>query len=503
MAGTMVISFGWACGLAAALLHVVLVLFVVFHCLRAPREPRSSLLWIAITCAFPVIGFLFYLAVGINRMPAKRWRKKKSDEVLWNFLLPVPANGEIMQPSAYWREIARAPRPVLRDSYSLTLNQVLDQLGMHDSLLGGNTVQALPDGTNAYPAMLHAIEQARHHIHLQSYIIAPDDAGRKLMELLARRAREGIRVRVLYDSYGSARARWRGFFRAYASVPNMSVVGFSQANILRRQMQINLRNHRKLLVVDGASAFLGGLNISDGNLGIGGIRGAIHDFHFKVTGPSVLDLQYTFLRDWYYMTEEDPEIILGAPYFPSPVLAGDVPMRVLNAGPTDVEALGDVFFNLICGAKKEILIVTPYFIPTEDLRSALRSAALRGVDVRILVPKRGNNWLAQYAARSFFEELLVSGVRIFERFPPFMHTKLIVADGRIVVLGSANFDTRSIRLNYETSMLVCDAKFGERMKALLHADLIQSTEVRLSDWRLRSTACRFRENFCALFSPVL
>ena len=503
MTETAMISFSWIWGAAGALLHVLFVAFVVFHCLRTPREPRSSLLWIAITFAFPLIGFLFYLAVGINRMPAKRWRKKKSDQTLWKFLSPEASKGEVMQPSAFWREIARAPRPLLEAAYPRSLNRTLDRLGMHDSLLGGNAVQPLPDGTNAYPMMLKAIEEATHHIHLQSYIIAPDEAGHKLMDLLARRAREGVRVRVLYDSYGSAHASWVGFFRSYSSIPNMSVVAFKQANILRRQLQINLRNHRKLLIIDGKTAFLGGLNISDGNLGIGGMRGAIHDFHFKIQGPSVLELQYTFLRDWYYMTEEDPETILSAPYFPPFDLAGDVPMRVLNAGPTDEAFLGDVFFNLIAGAEKELLIVTPYFIPTEDLRSALRSAALRGVDVRIMLPQKGNNWLAQHAARSFFEELLSSGVRIFERHPPFMHTKLIVADGSVVVLGSANFDTRSLHLNYETSMLVFDSSFGERMKALLYADLIQSSEVHLADWQLRSASCRFRENFCALFSPVL
>ena len=503
MDGAEMISLGWVYGLAVAALHVVFVAFVVVHCLKEPREPRSSLLWIAITCAFPFVGFLFYLIVGINRMPAKRWRKKRSDQALWNSRAQTAAGGEEMEPSSYWREIARAPRPVLEEGYPRVIDRILERRGMHDALLGGNSIRPLPDGTNAYPAMLRAIEEATDHVHLQSYIIAPDEAGHKLMDLLARRAREGIRVRVLYDSYGSARARWNGFFRSYSSVPNLTVVGFSQANLLRRQLQINLRNHRKLLVIDGRIAFAGGLNISDGNLGIGGVRGSIHDFHFEMRGPAVLDLQYTFLRDWYYMTEEDPEVILSSPYFPPPLLAGEVPMRVLNAGPTDEQVLGDAFFNIISRAEKELLVVTPYFIPTEALRCALRAAALRGLDVRVILPAQGNNWLAQHAARSFFDELLVAGVRIFERPAPFMHTKLIVADQSIVVLGSANFDMRSIRLNYETSVLVFDRAFGERMKLLLYADLVQSSEVRLSEWRRRSTSRRFRENFCALFSPVL
>lgn len=494
---------GWLWGVVATLVDAHLVAFVVFHCLRRPRDPRSALLWIFVSFAFPFFGFLLFVIFGINRIPAKRWKKKVSDRAFWDALSGGRATEADTQPIAYWRGLARAPQPVLADAFDRQLNQVLDRCSMRNPLLGGNDVMPLVDGTAAYPEMLAAIRGATHHIHLQSYIIAPDAVGRAFMEALCARARAGVRVRILYDAYGSRTARLRGFFRRYQHVPNLSVVGFTQANILKRQFQLNLRNHRKIMVVDGTTAFVGGMNLSAGNLGVGGTARAIHDLHFRVRGPAVVELQYTFLRDWYYMTDEDADVLLSRAAFPATPPAGRMALRVMNAGPTVPEVIDDAFFNLICGAKDQILLLTPYFIPPEELLSALRSAALRGVDVKIILPAHGNQPIAHYAARTAFEYLLTAGVRIFERKPPFAHTKLLVADGRIVMLGSANFDNRSIHLNYETSVLVFDESFAQTMKAIVYEDLVQSVEVALATWQRRTTWPRLRENFCALFAPVL
>lgn len=493
--------FDWTSVGLGTCVHVVVALLVTLHSLRSPREPRSTLLWIYLAWAMPFVGAVIYLAFGINRMPAKGWQKQRSDQ---SFLEARRQAEHESQPLAYWRGLQRALAASPTASSDVHLNRVLDRLIPQHPLLGGNRIATFTDGAEAYPAMLEAIRAARHHVHLQSYIIGHDTAGRAFLDLLAARAREGVRVRLLYDDFGSAHARMTGLFRAYRRVPNLRLVGFTQVNPIKRQFQLNLRNHRKIVVVDGRHGFIGGMNISAAHQPAEPGEVAIRDFHFALSGPVVLELQYTFLRDWYYMTDEDADQLLSQDHFPPIAPQGDTLMRVVNAGPTsEREVLCDAYFSLIAAAREQILLGTPYFVPPDDLRRALRAAALRGVDVRLLLPARTNHIPVTHAARAVYEEMLSAGVRIALRRPPFMHSKFMLVDDRIAMLGTANFDNRSLKLNYETNLMVFDAAFTSAFKRLALDDYARSDNLDLALWRRRGTAQRLVENFFNLMSPAL
>ena len=359
------------------------------------------------------------------------------------------------------------------------------------------------EGTETYPALLEAIRSARHHVHLMAYIIGRDALARKVLDACAERARHGVQVRVLYDEFGSAVASLTQFFRRYRWVPNMRVVGYTQVNLFKQQIQVNLRNHRKIAVIDGRSAFTGGVNLHAGHLPRDG-RPAIRDYHFRIRGPLVNELQYTFLRDWYYMTGEDPDILLGKDYFGHAEAAGAIAARIVNSGPPALmNSLDDVLFSALSEARADVLAVTPYLILTEPLLQAMRIAAMRGVSVRLVVPENNNITAVHYASRAQYAPLLAAGVRIFERKGPLLHAKALVIDHALSIFGSANLDVRSLRLNYETNVVSSDeALAGTALREML-ADLAESTEIAPNLWLRRPWRQRLLENLYALASPVL
>jgi cardiolipin synthase len=332
---------------------------------------------------------------------------------------------------------------------------------------------------------------------MQTFILGNDAVGREFLELLSARAGEGVKVRVLFDRFGSTEAILSGLIRRPSRTQNMRLVGWTQANPIKRQFQVNLRNHRKLLVVDGQEAFTGGINLTG--------HPPMRDYHFAISGPIVGELQYSFLQDWYFMTEEDPNELLCEDCFPPIEPAGSALVRVVNGGPTsqEVEVLTDTFFAAISSARRELLAVTPYLVPTPDILRALRAAALRGVDVRIIVPERSNHPYAGLAARGLYEELLRAGVRIFLRPAPFIHAKALIVDGAFALVGTANLDVRSLRLNYETNLAVYDEPFADELKRVVLEDQSLSHELDLMTWRRRPLRQRVLENLCGLMTPVL
>jgi cardiolipin synthase len=351
--------------------------------------------------------------------------------------------------------------------------------------------------------MLQAIRTARHHIHLQSFIIHSDATGRTFMEALRKKAEEGVRVRLMFDRFGSTQAYLGRMFRRYRNVPNFEICGWTQANPFKAQFQINLRNHRKNLIIDGHTAFYGGVNISKENTTSSG-RSAIRDYHFMVEGPLVHELQLSFLRDWYFMTNQPMDTLLNAEHFPEMLSVGPARARLIDSGPSESPGMiGETFFNAIIMACEQILLVTPYFVPTVDILKALRSAAHRGVDVRIILPKKNNHRYAGFASKALYEELLESGVRIYERQPPFIHAKAMIVDSSIAITGTANLDTRSLELNYETTVLFEDESAVNRLKRIVYEDIEKSTELDHNKWVNRSSFQKLAENLCALMTPVL
>ncbi len=481
--------FGW-------LIHLTAFVLVTLHCLHRRRNASATLLWIFIAWSFPIIGPLFYLSFGIDRVVDRGYLKFLADE----HLLKTRSGTKEAAPRAYWHNLTGVPA---ENEFQREFNRTLDALIPSHPALSGNRITPLVDGDEAYPRMLAAIRSAKRHIHLQSYIIGNDSVSREFMSALAAKAAEGVQVRLLYDRFGSTRALFGGLFLKARKLPGFKVSGWTQANLLKRQFQINLRNHRKTLIVDGKIGFFGGINLHDENITRSG-KLPIRDYHFQAEGPVVQELQYSFLRDWYFITEESPAALLTEEYFPHAEPAGTVTARLISTGPSTIEDVAiESFFNSIVLAKKQILAVTPYFVPPVDILRALRSAALRGVDVRLVVPKKNNHFYAGLASRALYEDLLLAGVHIFERHPPFMHAKALIVDGEFALVGTANLDVRSLSLNYETCLAVYSEKFADTMKCIIHADMNASDEVLLADWQNRPACCRLLENLAALMMPVL
>ncbi len=488
----------------APVLHLLAAVAVTLHCSARRREATAAVLWILLAWLFPVAGPLLYLVFGVDRLPAHRWRRRTADARLRGTDRAQAGDSEADLTAPYWRRMregAAAPREA---SDADVLNTALDPLAPDFPLLGGHALTLHVSGPEAYPAMLRAIAGARRHIHLQTFILGRDAVARAFLDALLERARAGVRVRVLYDRFGSTAARYTGLLARYGRAsPNLRLVGWTPFRPLRRRFQFNLRNHRKILVVDGEIAFTGGLNISGVNANLPR-RPASRDYQVEVRGPAVHQLQYTFLADWHYATGEAAETLLDAAHFPPAPAAGPALVRVVNGGPDgEPPVMPDAFFNAIVSARREVLVATPYFVPTPDILRAFRSAALRGRRVRIVVPARNNHWLAGLAARALYADLLDAGVRIFERRPPFLHAKALIVDDTLALVGSANLDVRSLRLHYETNLAVFDPAWIDRLKQALLEDLARSDEIDPAAWARRSAVQRIAENLAALFAPLL
>ena len=483
-----------------AAFHVALFGLVLAHALRHRRRADSTLLWLFVTWSLPVIGALLYAMFGVDRVPRERWQRGVQRRVRMDGARDATTDDVL--PEAYWRSMGRAAATP-PDEWSRELDRPLAAMLENYPLLGGNRITPLLTGDEAFPKMLEAIREARHHVHLQSFIIGNDDVGREFLDAVAEKARAGVRVRVLYDRFGSSHALWGGLFRKYRRTPNLAIAGWTQSNLFRKQLHFNLRNHRKALIVDGRIGFMGGVNLNEYSRSRPG-QPAIQDYHFRLLGPVVQELQYSFLRDWHVMTEEDPEQLLSAEHFRRLKEEGPALARVVNSGPSsDLRVAVDVFFNAVNEAREQVLIITPYFLPSEDLLRALRLAALRGVRVQLVVPEKSNHWYTTWAGRATYEDLLEAGVRIYERPPPFMHAKALVVDDRLGVVGSANWDFRSLYSNYETLLTAYDPDFAATLKRMMSEDLHASREVEWPAFQNRSIRQRYLENACGLLAPLL
>lgn len=500
MAGITPAHAGKAVLVVLGVLHPLAFAAVALHGLKTRREAASMVAWLFVVWSLPVLGPLLYLGYGVNRAPSKAWQKQRSDDSL---LSARRAREGASLPLEYWRAM-RASRVCEPDSpHARELNLTIDGVVPDWPLLGGNRIEPLLTGDAAFARMLDAIDRATHHIHLQTFIIGNDPIGHEFLDRLKKKAEAGVRCRVLFDRFGSTRGRASGLFHAYRNTPGLDVVGWTQVNPIKRQFQINLRNHRKVLVVDGKEAFIGGINLHAGHTSRTD-REAIRDYHFAVAGPIALELQYAFLRDWYFMTDEDPAALLTAEHFPRIEPSGNSLVRVVNGGPTaEIEAMTDVTCAAINVAHTQLLVVTPYFVPPVDILRALRLAALRGVNVQLVVPKKNNHVYAGLAGQALYDQLLSAGVHVYEREPPFLHAKAIIVDDHISIVGTANLDNRSLRLNYETNLVIYDDAFANTLKRIVLEDMALSEDLDLTVWRTRPLRRKVAENLSSLLTPLL
>ncbi len=435
------------------------------------REPVATLSWIMSLALLPVAGLLIYHLLGpqrIIRHRHKRLRARARIEDIQAGASPAPDTSALMR-------LAQGSSGFLPSS-------------AHD-------VRLLVDGTATFDALVEAISQARDHVHLEYYIFDPDRTGTRLRDALIERARAGVTVRLLLDARGSASTPHK--FLAPLLLAGGQVAWFHRFRLRRLwRPRVNLRSHRKIVVVDGRIGFTGGINISDTQ--DPALRDdAYHDLHLRLEGDVVRWLQLAFAEDWVYASGQPAA---SESMWPAQ-RPGTVRAQVLPAGPDSPwETIHRVLLDAVHAARQRVWLVTPYFVPGEAARMALTSAALRGLDVRLLVPERSDSRLVTAAACSYFDELIAAGVRVYE-YPHMVHAKALLVDADTCVLGSSNFDNRSFRLNFELCVLFEDVGVAQALDSVLTRDFSLARQVPTD----RSPALRRRlaEALARLLSPLL
>ncbi len=472
--------------LAFYLLIPALALMTAGHALLHKREPRAALGWVAVCLFFPLAGPVFYGLFGINRVFT---RARKLDQRT-PFRAPTGTGGR-PDPGGKGQ-----PCPCLEPHLD-EIFRVSDRVSRRP-LVAGNRLELLLAGEEAYPAMLAAIAGARQRIYLATYIFDTGPIGRDFIAALAAAARRGVDVRVLLDGIGE----WYSWRRAGSLLrrQGVTVARFLPPRLLPPAIHLNLRNHRKILVVDGGTGFTGGMNLSGRHMLTAGKPGnRVNDMHFRLQGPVVGQLEEVFLEDWGFCTGR-PEAAQ-----PSPAPAdGPARCRVVVDGPNeDLGKLQFILLGAIAGARHSIGIITPYFLPDREMISALQVAALRGVEVSIILPAKNNLFYMHWATRHLLWELLGHGVRVYYQPPPFAHTKLFVIDNDYALVGSANLDTRSLRLNFEVGVEVAEAEFCRDLAETLAITRDCSREITLAELQARSLPVQLRDALVWLFSPYL
>jgi len=460
------------------ILGVVCAVVALFHV----RTPQGTVAWVVSLLTIPAVAIPAYLLFGRRRFV-----------------------GYVLARRRHLREMA-AEAQVVADRY-VARGYIAPPESSDDKLLVriarlpftvGNEVELLVDGERTFRSLLEGIERARKYVLVQFYILRDDGLGRELADLLVAKAKAGVRVFVIYDEVGSADLPDAYVVRIRAA--GGTVVPFNARKGRANRFQVNFRNHRKLVVVDGCEAWAGGLNIGDEYLGKDREMGAWRDTHVRVRGPVVTTIQIPFLEDWHWATGAGLELTWETEAASKP----GVRALCLPTGPADEEETCSLFFTaLIHAARERLWIATPYFVPDSAVMGALVLAAWRGVDVRILLPYKSDHrlvWLARFA---YVETCERAGIRLLEYGKAFMHQKVVVVDDRFATIGTANLDNRSLRLNFELTVLFDDPAFAREVAAMLERDMEGAAPITVASFRERGIIFGIGVRLANLFAPIL
>lgn len=460
---------------AFSALYIYAILVVLTIILLENRNPVKTLGWIMIMVLFPIVGIIFYIFFGQNL------RRKK----IINNKLRFP-NTNLL--SHFYEE----PHKFAKVANLLSETDCAP-------LSDGNKVDVFVTGADAFKSLYNDIEQAKEHIHVEFYIIENDKLGNRFRELLERKAREGVRVRVIYDYLGA----WKLPIAWRMSLKNAGafVHPFLAADSFFKFTLLNYRNHRKLVVVDGKIAYTGGMNLAE-RYRWGNRLGLWRDTFVRVEGPAVHSMQYSFLVDWSFV---DGRVVTDKKYYPElSYFENGERVQVVTSGPdSDWRNIMQGVVAAISRAEKEILIHTPYYMPPEPVMNALETAALSGVRVRVMIPERNDSKIVAAAGRSYIESLLRAGVEVYYYQHNFLHSKAIVIDNYLSIIGTANMDNRSYEQNFEIAAFVYGDKTAKNLVESFERDMESSRQLNINLWRHRKWSKRYFESLARLFSPLL
>lgn len=467
-------------------MNIVLAFTIIF---LERKDASATWAWLMVLLFIPILGFILYLVFG-RRISGQRiftWNTKAKLGVKFTVQEQLRA---LENDDFHYKNEELAE---YKDLYYLHLR--------HDDaiLTQDNGVTIFTDGKEKFDSLLQDLEQATDHIHLLYYILRHDRLGKRVADVLIRKARQGVEVRVLFDDMGSRRISRKFLHRLRKA--GVEIESFFPAKIPKINFKINYRNHRKLAVIDGQTGYIGGFNIGDEYLGHNKKFGYWRDTHLRICGGAVANMQTRFILDWNQASRHD--IVYDKRYY-AVEKCGDVGVQIVSSGPdSDWEQIKNGYIKMIMSAKKYVYIQTPYFIPDDSLQDILRIVALSGVDVKIMIPNKPDHLFVYWATFSYIGDLLNAGAEVYIYQNGFLHAKTIIVDGKIASVGTANIDVRSFRLNFEVNAFLYDQGLSERLLDAFYNDIQHSTQMTKTLYRNRSLGIRFKESISRLLSPIL
>lgn len=470
-------------------IYTIINVIISIDILLDNRDPSSTVAWILVLFLFPIGGIFLYLYIGRNHRKQKTFSKKrKEDNYILNNLFKEQINF-----LNYEKIFRRNMNNITGNIIPLLLKNTYSPLTIN------NKVKVLQNGEATFSEMLDKISKAKDHIHMEYFIIKDSHIGRKFQETLIKKAKEGVEVRLIYDAVGSWKLT-KNFLKPLEDA-GVEAKPFLPVTLPLLGSRLNYRNHKKILIVDGKVGFVGGINIGDEYLGKNKKLGFWRDTHLKIQGESIYILQGMFLADWHFVSNEN---IDDFKYFPKQGYCGETVMQIASSGPDSSWAsIHQAYFSAINSAREKVYITTPYLVPDEGILLALKTAALRGVDVRLLVPIKPDHRSVFWASKSHFEELLRAGVKIYQYSKGFVHGKVFAIDNNFVSIGTANLDIRSFELNFEVNAFIYDKDVNNKVRKDFLEDLKVSNQILLEEYRKRPFIHKIAESMARVFSPIL
>jgi cardiolipin synthase len=466
------------------------ILFAVLLVFFERRNPTTTWLWLMVLTFLPGIGFLLYLFIGQD-MSKKRIFKLKEEEDR-TFRDRVLRQGQKIREEEY-----NYSNPKFMEYEDIIKMHILTSEAYFSQ---DNQVELYFSGEEKFKALIESISKAKKYIYIEYYIMKSDAIGTKIIDKLTKKAKEGVEVKVLYDGMGGRKLARNCFDEFKASGGEVAVFFPPFAPFMT--LRINYRNHRKICIIDGKEAFVGGFNIGDEYLGLSKKFGFWRDTHIKIKGTAVAGLQWRFFKDWRFAAHKGSahcEVKL-----PKIRANGKAGIQIVSSGPDSKWAsIKDGYFKMITNARKRIYIQTPYFIPDDSIFEALRVAGLSGLDVKVMIPCKPDHPFVYWAGLSYIGELLEAGVKFYTYENGFLHSKAFIMDDFVTSIGTANLDIRSFKLNFEVNAFIYDEEINKKMVEQFHLDLKHCKEITMEDYEKRSNIVKLKESVSRLLSPIL
>ena len=484
-------TFGFESSVLALLITMLNILLAMTVIFLERKDASSTWAWILVLFFLPVVGFILYLLLGrqLRKKHLFRWEGRKDIGIEKLISYQITA---LKEKKLEFREEQIENFKELVYMNLATNNAVLTQ---------DNALQIFDDGSDKFEALIQDILIAKDHIHIQYYIFKLDNLGNRILNVLIKKAKQGVKVRILYDEMGSRGVKKR-YFKELLDVGGEVEVFFPSIFPLINP-RLNFRNHRKIVVIDGRIGYIGGFNVGDEYLGLKSKFGYWRDTHMRIEGSAVHPLQTRFLLDWNQASAHH-RISYSERYFPAIPQKGDTAMQIVSSGPdTEYSGIKNGYIKMIMSAKKYVYIQSPYFIPDDTFFDAVQIAALSGIDVRIMIPNKPDHPFVYWATYYYAGKLLDAGAKIYHYDKGFIHAKMIVIDDEISTVGTANIDVRSFSLNFEVNAFIYDRDISHNLAEIFEKDILDCTELTIETYENRSLSVKFKESISRLLSPIL